>query len=145
VFHLDFVYVYNDFQMFFRSFRKCFRRFHLSFFLCMLQLLHLDASKVDQMLHIGCVGKAVGSADDVRGGVGDVRGAIGPTARSLPMHASNKFGTTVYFTKNKSTIYLKVAEPAPLTNHCTLTVHVFLPLSSLLIYSNTRCYRSARY
>ena len=38
VFHLDVAYVCNDFQMFFRRFRKCFRRlfhvFHLSSFVC---------------------------------------------------------------------------------------------------------------
>ena len=40
----------------------------------MLQLLHLDVLKVDRVLHMGCVWKAVGSADDVRGGVSDVQG-----------------------------------------------------------------------
>jgi hypothetical protein len=50
VFHLDVAYVCNGFQMFFRRFRKCFRRlfqvFHLSSFI-RLRLLHLDVSKVD--------------------------------------------------------------------------------------------------
>jgi hypothetical protein len=39
----------------------------------MLQLLHLDVSKIDRVLHMGCAWKAVGGVDDVRGGVGDVR------------------------------------------------------------------------
>ena len=43
----------------------------------MLQLLHLDVSKVDRVLHTRCAWKAVGGADDVRDGVGDVRGSIG--------------------------------------------------------------------
>jgi hypothetical protein len=41
-------YVRNGFQMFFRRFRKCFRRLFLSVsfvFFYMLQLLHLDVSK----------------------------------------------------------------------------------------------------
>jgi hypothetical protein len=51
VFYLDVTYVCNDFHMFFRRFRKCFRYlfqvFHLSFF-CMLQLLYLDVSNVSR-------------------------------------------------------------------------------------------------
>jgi hypothetical protein len=37
-----------------------------SVFFCMLQLLHLNISKVDQVLHMGCAWKAVGAADDVQ-------------------------------------------------------------------------------
>ena len=44
----------------------------------MLQLLHLDVSKIDRVLHIGCTWKAAGDADDVWGGVGDVRGGAVP-------------------------------------------------------------------
>ena len=40
----------------------------------MLQLLHLDVSKVDQVLCMGCVWEAAGSVDDVRDSVGDVQG-----------------------------------------------------------------------
>jgi hypothetical protein len=39
-----------------------------SVFFCMLQLLHLDVSKVDRMWHTGCPWEAAGGADDVRGG-----------------------------------------------------------------------------
>jgi hypothetical protein len=55
VFHLDVAYVCNCFQiMFFRRFRKCFIRFSSvsSPFFCILQLLHLDILKVDQVLHM---------------------------------------------------------------------------------------------
>jgi hypothetical protein len=71
--------------MFFRRFRKCFRRlfevFHLSFF--MLQLLHLDVSKVDRVLNMKYVWEAAGGADNFRGGVSDVHGHAGPTAGAL--------------------------------------------------------------
>jgi hypothetical protein len=36
----------------------------------MLQLSHLDVSKVDQVLHMGCVWKAVGGVSNVQGGAG---------------------------------------------------------------------------
>ena len=56
----------------------------------MLQLLHLDVSKVDQLLHMGCVWEAAGGASGVRGGAGDIRGdtsdfwgRYGPTAGTL--------------------------------------------------------------
>jgi hypothetical protein len=76
VFYLDVTYVCNDFQAFFRCFCKCFRRVSSAFF-CMLQLLYLDISKVDRVLHMRC-------AWEVAGGVGDVRGGTGPLlGRSL--------------------------------------------------------------
>jgi len=81
VFYLDVVYVCNDFQIFFRFFYKCFRRLFQVFyfvFFCMLQLLHMNDSKVDRMLHMRCVWEAAGGADDIRGGVGDVRDGAGP-------------------------------------------------------------------
>jgi hypothetical protein len=59
--------------------------FHLSFF--MLQLLHLDVSKVDRVLHMGCTWEAVDS-------VGDVQGCPerrGPTASGLARE-SNALG-----------------------------------------------------
>ena len=54
----------------------CFKCFIYLF--CTLQLLYLDVSKVDPVLHMGCVWEAAGGADDVRGGVGNVRGSAGP-------------------------------------------------------------------
>jgi hypothetical protein len=36
---------------------------------CTLQLLHLNVSKVDQVLHMGCMQKAAGDAHNVWGGV----------------------------------------------------------------------------
>ena len=47
----------------------------------MLQLLHLDVSKVDRVLHMRCVWEAADGADDVwggMGGMGDVQGGTGP-------------------------------------------------------------------
>ena len=44
----------------------------------MLQLLHLDVSKIDRVLHMGCAWEATDGADDVRGDVGDVRGDVDP-------------------------------------------------------------------
>jgi hypothetical protein len=67
----------------FRCFCKCFRRmfyvFHLSF--CKLQVLHLDVSKVDQVLHMGCMWEAGGGtqhgspawARETQACAGDVR------------------------------------------------------------------------
>jgi hypothetical protein len=49
-----------------------FQVFHIFF---MLQLLYLDISKVDQVLHIGCAWEEAGGTDDVWGDVGDVRGS----------------------------------------------------------------------
>jgi len=49
-------------------------------FFCILQLLYLDISKIDQVLHIECMWEAACGAndrDDVRGGVGEVRGGTG--------------------------------------------------------------------
>ena len=44
----------------------------------MLQLLYLDISKVDRVLHMWCTWEMVGGADNVRDGVGDFRGSTGP-------------------------------------------------------------------
>ena len=47
-------------------------------FFCMLQLLHLNVLKVDQVLHMRCAWEAAGGADDIRGGMGNVRSDAGP-------------------------------------------------------------------
>jgi phosphotransferase system glucose/maltose/N-acetylglucosamine-specific IIC component len=47
------------------------------YLLCMLQLLHLNVSKVDWGLPMGCVWEAADGAGDVRGRVGDVWGGVG--------------------------------------------------------------------
>jgi hypothetical protein len=51
VFYLDVVFVCNDFQVFSGAFFNCFHK-HVSsvssVFFCMLQVLHLDVSKVDR-------------------------------------------------------------------------------------------------
>ena len=53
-------------------------------FFCMLQLLHLDVSKIDRMLYMEYVWEAAGGADNILGGVGDVRNGVGPLlVRSL--------------------------------------------------------------
>ena len=53
-------------------------------FFCVLQLLHLDTSKVDPVLHMGCAWEASGSVSDIQDNVGDVRGGAGPLlVRSL--------------------------------------------------------------
>jgi hypothetical protein len=54
--------------------------FELSFFY-MLQLLYLNVSKVDQVLHMECMWEAAGDSHDVRGGVGTlpVRSLASPT------------------------------------------------------------------
>jgi hypothetical protein len=44
----------------------------LSIFFSMLQLLHLDVSKVDRVLYMRCAWKAAGGANDVRGGVANL-------------------------------------------------------------------------
>jgi hypothetical protein len=49
--------------------------FHLSSFY-MLQLLHVDVSNVDRVLHMGCAWEAASDVDDVRGGMDDVRGGM---------------------------------------------------------------------
>ena len=86
VFHLDVAYVCNGFQIFFRHFRKCFKHFVLSvssIFFCMLQLLHLDISKVDRVLHNGCAWKAAGGVGDIQSDAGPllVRFLTSPTTR----------------------------------------------------------------
>ena len=44
----------------------------------MLQLLHLDVSKLDRVLHMEYAWEAAGGTDDVQGSVGDVQGDAGP-------------------------------------------------------------------
>jgi hypothetical protein len=84
VFYLNVVYTCNGFQMFLRRFRKCFTSLFQSVssvFFCMLQLLHLDVSKVERVLHMGCMWEAASGADDVRGGAGPllVRSLVSPS------------------------------------------------------------------
>jgi hypothetical protein len=65
---------------FFKRFRKCFQMLVSSVssvLLCMLQLLHLDISKVYWVLQMGCVWEAADGAGDVRDGVGDVWSGAG--------------------------------------------------------------------
>jgi hypothetical protein len=56
VFYLDVVYVVHGFQVFFRCFCKCFIQMHVlsisAAFRRILQMLHLDVSKVDWVLHL---------------------------------------------------------------------------------------------
>jgi hypothetical protein len=55
VFHLDVAYVCNGFQVFFKHFPQLFRRLFQSVssvFRRMLQVLYLDVSKIDRMLHL---------------------------------------------------------------------------------------------
>jgi hypothetical protein len=49
-----------------------------SIFFCMLQLLHMDVSKVDQVLHMGFAWEAAGGTGHVRRGAGDVWGGMSP-------------------------------------------------------------------
>jgi hypothetical protein len=51
--------------MFFRHFRKCF-----IYLFSILQLLHLDVSKVDRVLHMGCVWESISGMGDVQHGTG---------------------------------------------------------------------------
>jgi len=44
----------------------------------MLQLLYLDVSKVDRVLHMKFAWEAAGGAGDVGGGTGDVSGGASP-------------------------------------------------------------------
>ena len=88
VFRCFYTYVYKCFirmlhmcVMVFQVFSQVFQTLVLSVssvFFCILSLLHLDVSKVDWVLHMGCACEAAGSADDVWDGVGDVRGGAGP-------------------------------------------------------------------
>jgi uncharacterized membrane protein len=59
VFYLDIVYVCNSFSIIFASILDaCFKYFMCLFF--MLQVLHLDISKVVRLLHMGCAWEAEG-------------------------------------------------------------------------------------
>ena len=59
----------NVFQAFSQVFHTLVPSFSSVFFY-MLQLLYLDVSKVDRVLHMGCVRKAADGADDVRDDTG---------------------------------------------------------------------------
>ena len=78
MFHTYVAYVCNGFQVFSGVFVSvsdtCFQVIHLSFF--MLQLLHLDVSKIDRVLHMGCPSEMAGGAGDVRGGAGPLLGHL---------------------------------------------------------------------
>jgi hypothetical protein len=69
VFHLDVAYICNGFQVFLDILASvsyaCLNV--SSVFFCMLQLLHLNVLKVDQVLHMGCAWEAAGGAGNVRG------------------------------------------------------------------------------
>jgi hypothetical protein len=78
VFHLDFAYVCNVFQAFSQV-------FHV--FFCMLQRLHLDVSKVDQVLHMRCMWEAADGMGDIRGGAGPLQ-VRSLDARSLSVRAT---------------------------------------------------------
>jgi hypothetical protein len=79
MFHLDIVYLCNCFQMFLGVFASvlyiCLSV--LFVFFCMLQILYLNVSKIDQVLHMECACKADDGTGNVRGGVGYVRGDVG--------------------------------------------------------------------
>jgi hypothetical protein len=69
-----FAMVFKCFQMFLQVFQMHVSSV-LSVFFCMSQVLYLDVSKVDQVLHIGCAWEAGGGVSDPRaqsGSVGDV-------------------------------------------------------------------------
>jgi hypothetical protein len=81
VFHLDVAYVCNVFQNIFEAFSQVFQTLVSSVssvLFCMSQLLYLDVSKVDQMLHMWCVWEAPGDAGDVRDITGDVQSGTSP-------------------------------------------------------------------
>ena len=56
-----------------------------SVFFSMLQLLHLDVSKVDPVLHIGCAWETADGVGDVRGWRGTTIGALPPCAGSVSL------------------------------------------------------------
>jgi hypothetical protein len=69
VFYLNVAYVCNGFQVFFMCVLQVFQKHVLSVssvFRRMLQVLHLDVSKVDRVLQMGCMWEAEGSARDPR-------------------------------------------------------------------------------
>jgi hypothetical protein len=63
------------------------------YFICLfltLQLLHLNVSKIDQVLHMGCMPKAAGGAHNIWGARGPTVGALarspdGLVPRSFPV------------------------------------------------------------
>jgi hypothetical protein len=53
-----------------------------SVFFCTLQLLYLDVSKVNRVLHMGFAWGEADGVGDVRGGVGDIRDGTGDVRAS---------------------------------------------------------------
>jgi hypothetical protein len=90
VFHIYVVYVCDGFQMFLDVFVNVLDAcLSVPFFFCKWQLLHLNVSKIDRMMHIECAYKVASNVNDVS--VGDVRDNTGPLLwRSLanPMRYS---------------------------------------------------------
>jgi len=68
-------WVSNVFQAFLQEFQTLFSSVSFVFF-CMFQMLHLEVSIIDRMLHIGCAREAAGGADDVWVYVGGVWGLV---------------------------------------------------------------------
>jgi hypothetical protein len=54
-----------------------------SVFFCILQLLHMDVSKLDRVLHKGCAWEAAGGMGDIRDDTCDVGGWRGPAVGAL--------------------------------------------------------------
>jgi hypothetical protein len=76
------------FSYIFQAFSQVFQTFvsSVSFiFFCILQLLHIDVSKIDRVLHMRCAWKVAGNADNIWGGAGPllVRSLASPTRRSF--------------------------------------------------------------
>jgi hypothetical protein len=93
VFHLDVAYVCNGFEVFssrvFASVSDACFKYFIDFVCC----LHLDVSKVDQTLHMGCVWEAAGDASDVRGGIGLLLGRCqryGPRVPSPAIYLAHR-------------------------------------------------------
>jgi hypothetical protein len=86
VFNLDVAYVCNGFQMFLGRFRKCFRRLFQVFyvFFCMLQLLHMNISKVAQVM--GCAWEVAGRRTTF-GQCGPIAGGLAREPDALDAYA----------------------------------------------------------
>jgi hypothetical protein len=64
----------------FQAFSQVFQTLVLSVsfvFFCILQLLYMNVSKVNRILHVAYTWEAADGVDDVRGGVDDVGGGAG--------------------------------------------------------------------
>jgi hypothetical protein len=73
VFLLDVAYVCDGFQVFLQVFQTYISSVSYVFFF-MLQRLHLNVSKVDQVLQMGCAWEATGSTGVIQGCVGPLLG-----------------------------------------------------------------------